>query len=173
MVIKSCLLCISINWYEWVVLHQAMDIAPVHTILSEIMVSGIAERYVLTDCDSIEVLSLKENVVAVYTDCVTLVVRSHITTHNTFITSVCVRDIELRTVSTTSQCYRVVLLSCVLIVEYIPPVSTFPTVSNAVEDVLWNIVSEVKRLTACVDGVLVHDSHVLLSVEELWALVNI
>ena len=75
-----------------------MDIAPVHTILSEVVVLAVADRHVLTDGDNIEVLGLQQHVLTVHTDSVTLVVRSLVGTHDTLITCIGVRHHELGTV---------------------------------------------------------------------------
>ena len=79
-----------------------MNIAPIHTILSEIMTSVVANRDVLTDGDSIEILGLQEYMVTVDTNGMTLVVRSPVSTHDTVIAGIGVRHSELRTICTTS-----------------------------------------------------------------------
>ena len=86
---------VSILWYEWIRLKQTVDITPIHAILSQVVVPAVTERDVLTDRDSIEVLRLQQHMFAVDTDSVALVVRSPVSTHDTFITSIGVRHHEL------------------------------------------------------------------------------
>ena len=150
-----------------------MDIAPVHTVLSEVVTSVVADRDILTDGDGIEILSLQEHVVAVDTDGVTLVVRSSVSTHDTVVTSIGVRHSELRAVSTTGQRHRMVRLQGVLVLESLPPVSTFPTVLNLIEDVSGHITCPIHLHTRSVEGILINDGHVLLSIEELRTLVGV
>ena len=93
MIIK--LTIIIINRYEWVCLEQAVDIAPVHTILSQIMISVITDRDVLTDGDDIEILDFQKHMVAVDANGVTFVVRSPVSTHDTLVTGIGVRHSKL------------------------------------------------------------------------------
>ena len=101
---------VSILWNERTGLEQTVDIAPVHTILSQGVIFGVGNRDVFTDGDDIEVLSLQEHVVAVEADSVTLVVRSLVATHDTFVAGIGVRHGKLRHIVTTSQGNRVVVL---------------------------------------------------------------
>ena len=82
-------------WQKWIRLKQAVDIAPIHTIFSEVMVLAVANRDVFTDGDSIEVLSLQKHVVAVEADSMTLVVRGLFSTQDTFVTGIGVRHSKL------------------------------------------------------------------------------
>ena len=82
-------------WQKWIRLKQAVDIAPIHAILSEVVVLAVANRDVFTDGDSIEVLCLQQHVVAVEAYSMTLVVRGLIGTHDTFVTGIGVRHSKL------------------------------------------------------------------------------
>ena len=59
------------------------------------MILGVADRDVLTNGDGIKILGLQKHVVAIDTDSVTLVVRSLVGTHDTFVTGIGVRHGEL------------------------------------------------------------------------------
>ena len=148
-----------------------MDIAPIHTILSQVVTLCIADRDVFSNGDCIEILSLQEHVITIKTDCVALIERSLICTHNTLVTSIGVRHSELRTISTTSQGYRVVLLYSILILECTPPVSASPTAVYLSNNVLWNETSPIQLLTRSIESVLINNGHKLLSIKQLWTLV--
>ena len=66
-----------------------------------------------------------------------------------------------------------VLLDGILIDESIPPVSTFPTVSNLGKDILWNISGEVSHGARSIPVILIHNSHELLGIEHLRTLSNV
>ena len=160
-------------WYERTGLKQTVDIAPVHTSLSQVVTLGITNRNVLTDGDDIEVLSLQEHVVTVDTDGVTSIVRSSLCTHDTFVTGVGVRHSELTAVSTTSQSNRMILLNSILVLECTPPVSAFPATVNSAKNVRGNETCPIQLRTRSIKGVLVDDSHILLSIEQLRTLIGI
>ena len=124
-----------------------MDIAPVHAALSQVVVLVITDRDVLTDGDGIEILNSQEHMVAIEANSVTLVERGHVSTHDTFVASVGVRTHELRTVGTTGQGYRMILLYGIVIGEQIPPVGAFPTVGNLGENGLRYGIGPVHRST--------------------------
>ena len=75
-------------WQERASLKQAVDIAPVHTALCQIVAPIVANRDILSDGNGVEVLSLQKHMVAVDADGVTFVVRSLASTHDTFVTSI-------------------------------------------------------------------------------------
>ena len=114
---------VSVLWHKRSGLEQAVDITPIHTVLSQVVVPVVADRDVLTDGDGIEILSLQEHMIAVQTDRVALVVRSLTCTHNTFVASIGIRHVKLRHVGTTGQGDRMVVLQGVLVFELTPPVS--------------------------------------------------
>ena len=83
---------VIIHRYERVGLQQTVDIAPVHAVLGQVVAPVVANGDVLADGDDIEVLGLEQHVVTVQADSVTFVVRSSVSTHNTFIAGIGVRQ---------------------------------------------------------------------------------
>ena len=75
-----------------------MDIAPVHTVFSQVVIPAVADGDVLTDGDCIEVFYFQEHMVAVEADGMTLVVRGLFCTHDTFVTCIGVGHGKLGTV---------------------------------------------------------------------------
>ena len=137
------------------------------------MASVVTNRYILADGNYIEVLSLQQDMVAVDTNSATLVERSYVCTHKTFVAGIGERQSKLGTVRTTSKGYRVILLNSILILECAPPVGTCPTFGYLVENVLRNISREITLLTRGVEAILVHDCHILLGIQKLRTLVGI
>ena len=133
----------------------------------------IANRDVLTNSDGIKVLSLQQHVITVKTDSVTLVERSPVGTHDTFVTRIGIRHSELRTICTTSQGHRMILLNGILILECTPPVCTCPTAVNFGKNVLRNIACPIQLLTRSVESVLINDGHVLRCIQQLRTLVGV
>ena len=66
-----------------------------------------------------------------------------------------------------------VMLDGILVGEYIPPVSAFPTVGHLGKNVSRNISRPIQRSTIRVVVILVKDGHVLLGIEQLRTLVNV
>ena len=66
-----------------------------------------------------------------------------------------------------------VLLYGILIGESIPPVSAFPAAANTVKNVLRNESRPIQLGTSRIKRVLINNIHVLLSIEQLWALVDV
>ena len=66
-----------------------------------------------------------------------------------------------------------VILHGILILEYIPPVSTLPAIGNLLEDVCRYVCWPVELSTRGVEVELVKDGHVLLSIEKLRTLVGV
>ena len=129
---------VIIHRYERVRLKQAVDIAPVHAVLGQVVALVVTDGDVLTDSDGIEVLSLQQHMLTVDTDGVTLVIRSAVGTHDTLIAGIGVRHGKLGAVRTTGQRHRMVLLHGIVILKSTPPVGTFPTSSDFVDDALWH-----------------------------------
>ena len=140
----------------------------------------INSDHVLLKAKDFDAITIGENISIGYNrshdlaeDGMSLVVRSLVSTHDTFVTGIGVRHRELRTIGTTSQAYRMVLLYGILVLECTPPVSTFPAIIYLGEDVSRCIASPIHLLTRSIEGVLVNNCHVLLSIEKLRTLVSV